>query len=128
MSAAKVALGAKLFADPRLSITGAAFLPELSFARARVHRWPRCVRAAPPGETLALNAPTLLNVAYNSSLGWRDAKLRTLEQQMHGPLFNEHPRELGLAGREALVERALLADAEMVRDVCRRVSRVGSSP
>jgi cytochrome c peroxidase len=34
---------------------------------------------------------------------------------MHGPLFNQDPRELGLAGREALVERALLADVDMVR-------------
>ena len=87
-----------------------------------------CVRAAPPGEALPLNAPTLLNVAYNSSLGWRDAKLRTLEQQMHGPLFNKDPRELGLAGREALVERALLADAAMVRALRRRVSRRWISP
>ena len=43
-------------------------------------------------------------------------KLRSLEQQMRGPLFNEHPRELGLAGREALVERELSADSAMARD------------
>ena len=72
------------------------------------------VRVVRPGEELPLNAPTLLNAAYNSSLGWRDANLRTLEQQMRGPLFNEHPRELGLAGRESFVERTLLADDAMV--------------
>ena len=122
MSAAKVALGEKLFADPRLSITGQHSCAELPFAGPRVHRWPRAFARRHRAMRLPLNAPTLLNVAYNSSLGWRDAKLRTLEQQMHGPLFNEHPRELGLAGREALVERALLADVRDGARLCRRVS------
>ena len=114
MSVAKVELGAKLFADPRLSITGqhscqSCHAPERAFtdglARSR----------GATGETLPLNAPTLFNVAYNASLGWRDSKVRTLEQQMHGPMFNKDPRELGLAGREALVERALITDPEMAR-------------
>ena len=114
MSAAKVELGAKLFADPRLSITGehscrSCHAPERAFTDGLTRS-----RGA-SGEELALNAPTLLNAAYNSSYGWRNANLRTLEQQMHGPLFNKDPRELGLAGREALVESALLADREMVR-------------
>lgn len=113
MSAAKVDLGAKLFADPRLSITGrhscqSCHSPERAFTDGL----PRSRGAS--GEELPLNAPTLLNAAYNSSLGWRDANLRTLEQQMRGPLFNEHPRELGLAGRELFVERTLLADDAMV--------------
>ena len=114
MSEAKVALGAKLFADPRLSVTGryscqSCHSPERAFTDGRANS------LGATGETLSLNAPTLLNVAYNPSQGWRDAKLRTLEQQMHGPLFNKDPRELGLAGRETLVEHALLADGEMVR-------------
>jgi len=112
MSEAKVALGAKLFADPRLSVTGqyscqSCHSPERAFtdglARSR----------GATGESLELNAPTLLNAAYNASLGWRDASVRTFEQQMHGPLFNKDPRELGLAGREALVESALKADPQM---------------
>jgi cytochrome c peroxidase len=65
-------------------------------------------------ETLPLNAPTLLNVAYNPSLGWNDPAVRTLEQQMKGPLFNEHPRELGLKGHEAEVEHRLGSDPAMV--------------
>jgi len=114
MSTAKVALGAKLFADPRLSMSGqhscaSCHSPERAFtdglARSR----------GATGAALQLNAPTLLNVAYNSSLGWRDANLRSLEQQMRGPLFNEHPHELGLAGREAQVEHELAADSEMAR-------------
>ena len=109
MSAAKVELGAKLFADPRLSITGQHSCQSChSPARAFTDGLARSHGAT--GESLALNAPTLLNVAYSVSLGWRDSKVRTLEQQMHGPMFNKDPVELGLAGREALVEKALLAD------------------
>lgn len=115
MSAAKVALGAKLFADPRLSITGqhscqTCHSPERAFTDGL----PRSRGAL--GEVLPLNAPTLLNAAYNSSLGWRDANLRTLEQQMRGPLFNVHPHELGLAGRESFVEGALRGDRAMAQD------------
>src|SRR4051812_40962275 len=114
MSAAKVALGARLFADTRLSATGryscqSCHSPERAFTdgltRSRGAR----------GETVALNAPTLLNVAYQASLGWKDAGIRTLEQQMRGPMFNEHPAELGLAGREPAVEASLASDAELVR-------------
>ena len=63
-----------------------------------------------------MNAPTLLNAAYSPSLGWNDAGVRTLEQQMRGPLFNQHPPELGLAGREAEVEQQFAADAALARD------------
>jgi cytochrome c peroxidase len=113
MTAPKVALGARLFADPRLSITGKHSCQSChSPARAFTDGLARSRGAT--GETLALNAPTLLNTAYNASLGWRDAGVRTLEQQMRGPLFNEHPRELGLAGREAGLERTLLADTDVV--------------
>ena len=100
MNAAKVALGARLFADPRLSITGG--IPARAATRPSVHSPTAArVRAARPARNSPLNAPTLFNVAYNASLGWRDAGVRTLEQQMRGPLFNEHPPRAGLAGREA---------------------------
>jgi cytochrome c peroxidase len=113
MNPAKVALGARLFADPRLSITGqyscqSCHAPRRAFtdglARSR----------GATGAELPLNAPTLLNAAYNASLGWHDDGVRTLEQQMRGPLFNDHPPELGLAGREAHVERELAGDAGYV--------------
>ena len=113
MSTAKVELGAILFGDPRLSVTGKHSCESChSPSRAVTDGLPRSRGAA--GETLPLNAPTLLNVAYNASLGWRDANLRTLEEQMRGPLFNEHPQELGLAGRERALEQELAADASLV--------------
>jgi cytochrome c peroxidase len=114
MSAAKVKLGKMLFADPRLSATGnyscqSCHSPERAFTDGLT----RSVGAT--GEVLPLNAPTLLNAAYSVSLGWRDASVRTFEEQMRGPMFNEHPRELGLAGREREVEREFAADAPMAR-------------
>lgn len=110
MSEAKVILGRTLFADTRLSISGRHSCQSCHDpARAFTDGLRRSRGAL--GDSLPLNAPTLLNVAYNASLGWRDANARTLEQQMHGPLFNEQPRELGLAGHEAEVESRLAADA-----------------
>src|SRR5690349_24854796 len=69
MSAAKVALGARLFADPRLSATGeyscrSCHAPQRAFTDGRA----RSLGAT--GATLPLNAPTLLNAAYQPSLGW----------------------------------------------------------
>ena len=114
MNVAKVALGEALFSDPRLSITGkyscqSCHSPERAFTDGL----PRSRGAT--GEALPLNAPTLFTVAYNASLGWHDPNLRTLEQQMRGPLFNDHPRELGLAGRERELEGTLKADAALAR-------------
>lgn len=110
MSVAKVELGRALFADTRLSVTGrhscqSCHEPARAFTDGRRRSF------GAQGDELPLNAPTLINVAYNASYGWRDPQLRTLEQQMRGPLFAEHPRELGLAGREAQVEASLSADA-----------------
>jgi cytochrome c peroxidase len=112
MSAQKVALGARLFSDVRLSASGRHSCESChSPNRAFTDGLPRSQGV--DGETLPLNAPTLLNVAYNASHGWNDPAVRTLEQQMTGPLFNEHPRELGLKGREAQVERALAENVAM---------------
>jgi cytochrome c peroxidase len=114
MSDAKVALGARLFADERLSVTG-------KYSCASCHSPSRAFTDGLPlsrgatGEMLPLNAPTLFNVAYNSSLGWRDPGVRTLEQQMLGPLFNRHPAELGLAGHEQALVRELSADAGLLK-------------
>jgi cytochrome c peroxidase len=54
---------------------------------------------------------SLANAAYNASLGWADPSLRTLEAQMAVPMFNEHPIELGLKGREPEVVERFARDA-----------------
>ena len=112
MNDAKVELGARLFADPRLSNNGqfscqSCHAPERAFTDGRARS------RGVTGQELELNAPTLLNAAYQASLGWTDSGITTLEQQMRGPLFNQHPPELGLAGRESQLESALAADAEL---------------
>jgi cytochrome c peroxidase len=110
MSEAKVALGRRLFFDPALSFNGEMSCalchdPALAFTDGRA----RAVGAT--GESLAHNAMPLANVAYYPSFGWKDRHVRSLEEQMRRPLFNEHPVELGLAGREREVEARLAASA-----------------
>ena len=110
MSDAKVALGARLFADQRLSVNG-SYSCQSCHAPQRAFTDGQARSRGVTGAELELNAPTLLNAAYLASLGWNDAGILTLEQQMRGPLFNQHPPELGLAGRESHIEAALAADA-----------------
>ncbi len=114
MSAAKVALGARLFADPRLSVTG-RYSCQSCHSPSRAFTDGLTVSRGALGDAGTLNVPTLLNAAYNASLGWKDPAIVTLEQQMRGPLFNEHPPELGLHGHEAEVEDRLSGDADVAR-------------
>ncbi len=109
MSAAKVALGRRLFFETRLSVTAtyscvSCHDPAHSFTDSRAFA------IGATGETLKRNAMALVNVAYNSSYGWTNAKVTTLEAQMQQPLFNQHPIEMGLSGREASVVAMLSAD------------------
>jgi cytochrome c peroxidase len=109
MSAAKVALGQRLFFEPLLSLTGryscaSCHEPARSFTDGR----PVAVGAT--GEALPHNAMALVNVAYNVSFGWMKPQVRSLEAQMLEPLLNRHPIELGLAGREQQLCEQLAAD------------------
>jgi cytochrome c peroxidase len=115
MSEAKVALGERLFFEPRLSVTGgyscsSCHDPAHSFAQAR----PLAVGAT--GEALRHNAMALANVAYNVSFGWTQRRVDSLETQMLEPMLNEHPIELGLKGREAAVCAQLAADPAYASD------------
>jgi cytochrome c peroxidase len=104
MTTVKVALGRRLFYDTRFSGTG-------TFACASCHQQahaftdgrPRAVGST--GQMHARSAMSLTNVAYNSSFGWADPGLRTLEAQMSVPMFNQHPIELGIAGHESEIVR-----------------------
>jgi len=111
MSDAKVALGRRLFFEPRLSVTGryscaSCHDPRRSFSDGRA------VAVAATGEPLPHNALALINVAYNVSFGWSKPQVRSLEAQMLEPMLNRHPLELGLAGREASLCRTLSADPQ----------------
>jgi cytochrome c peroxidase len=109
MSAAKVALGQRLFFETRLSVTGryscaSCHDPARSYSDGRA----RAVGAT--GAVLAHGSMALINVAYNLSYGWQHPEVSSLEAQMRQPLFNRHPVEIGLAGRERAVRAALAAD------------------
>ncbi len=115
MSQAKVALGRRLFFEPRLSITGRYSCASCHEpARAFSDRRPVAIGAT--GEALPHNAMALVNVAYNLSFGWSRPQVRSLEAQMLEPMLNEHPVELGMKGREAAVSAGLAADHAYRRD------------
>ena len=104
MTTVKVALGRRLFYDTRFSGNG-------TYSCASCHQQARAFTDGLPharGSTGVLHprgAMTLTNVAYNPAFGWADSRLTSLEAQMAVPMFNVHPIELGLAGREAEIVR-----------------------
>jgi cytochrome c peroxidase len=99
MTGSKVELGRRLFYDKRLS-------GNRTFSCASCHRQAhaftdgRSYAIGSTGQAHVRNTMALVNVAYNTSFGWADPTRRSLEAQMAVPMFNEHPIELGLAGRE----------------------------
>ena len=111
MSEAKVALGRRLFYDRRLSGNG-------QFACATCHQQQRAFtdgKAHAIGSTggqHARSTMSLTNVAYNATFGWADESLTSLELQMAVPLFNEHPVEMGMQGRQDEVVARFAASAE----------------
>jgi cytochrome c peroxidase len=114
MTAEKVDLGRRLFYDERLS-------GNQTFSCATCHQQPLAFTDGSPramGSTGAIHARStmsLANVAYNASLGWADPSLTSLEVQMAVPMFNEHPIELGLKGRETEVVARFEPDAHRFR-------------
>lgn len=110
MAAGKVSLGARLFAEPRLSVNGTTSCaschdPAHAFAD------PRPVSIGATGEPLATNAPSIVNAAWRAAYGWRPGGETSLEQQLRRPLFNRAPVELGIADHEDEILARLAADA-----------------
>jgi cytochrome c peroxidase len=115
MSAAKVALGRRLFFETRLSVTGhyscaSCHDPARSYTDGRAHA------VGATGAVMAHSSMALINVAYNLSYGWQQPQISSLEAQMRQPLFNRHPVEIGMGGREREVSAALGADAGYARE------------
>jgi cytochrome c peroxidase len=101
-AAERIALGRKLFMDRRLSRNGTmscgmCHIPEQGFT---VNELATAVGIE--GRSLRRNAPTLLNVGYNTSL-FHDGRTRTLEEQAWGPLLAAD--EMGNSSREAVVDQ-----------------------
>ncbi len=86
LTAAKIALGRKLFYDRRLSLNNTfscamCHLPEQGFTSQEME-----TAVGIEGRTVRRNAPTLYNVAYAKRL-FHDGRESTLEQQIWGPLL-----------------------------------------
>jgi cytochrome c peroxidase len=95
----KIALGEKLFFDPRLSADGTVACaschdPERAFTDGR----PASIGVK--GRVGQRNAPTILNVLYNKKQFW-DGRAETLEDQAVMPITN--PSEMGQANMDAAV-------------------------
>lgn len=112
MNAAKVELGRHLFHDTRLSVNNTlacagCHAANLAFSDGRA------VARGATGQNHPRNAPGLINVAYQATLDWANPTPRTLEQQMHTPLFGDAPIEMGVndANRAAILQR-LRSDAD----------------
>jgi len=114
MATAKVDLGRRLFYDNRLSGTG-------RYACASCHRQELAFTEGPAPAVGATHAEHprramgLANGAHTVPLGWKDGSLGSLEAQAAVPMFNEHPIELGLKGREAEVVSRFQTNDDMRR-------------
>lgn len=99
MSAAKVALGKKLFFDVDLSFNqstacASCHQPEFAFSE------PKKTAVGSTGQRHRRNSQSLVNVAYNSNLTWAHSGLNQIERQILIPMFSEDPIELGITGHE----------------------------
>ncbi len=110
MSAAKVALGRRLFYDADLSRDG-------TLACATCHEQHRAFtegNATHPGVGGVpgrRNVMALANVAYFDPLTWADPRQHSLEQQVAVPFAGTHPVEKRMAGKDKELARRLAADS-----------------
>jgi cytochrome c peroxidase len=110
MTVARVELGRRLFYDTRLSGNG-TFSCATCHQQSRAFTDGRAQALGSTGQSHVRNTMALVNVGYNVAFGWADGTRRSLESQMAVPMFNEHPVELGVAGREQEIVGRFAADA-----------------
>lgn len=94
----KVALGHRLFHEPKLSADGSISCSSChDLARGGVDRQPRSRGIG--GREGNINAPTVFNSGFNFRQFW-DGRAEALEDQVDGPL--QHPAEMGATWPQAL--------------------------
>lgn len=99
-SAAKIALGKKLFEDPRLSSTGLVSCSTCHDEKKAFADGPLETSRGIHGFISTRNAPSLVNVAWSPSLFW-DGRSPSLEEQARQPFTN--PIEMGLLSFEPVL-------------------------
>ncbi len=109
MSAAKVALGRRLFYEADLSIDGTMSCASChgqrdSFADGGT------THPGVHGDPGLRNVPTLINIAWAGPLNWADPHRTTLESQALVPITGDDPVEMGMKGQEAEIARRLSAN------------------
>jgi cytochrome c peroxidase len=109
MSDAKVALGCRLFFEPRLSRTGTVACatchePQRAFTDGRA------TAIGATGDRVRRGSMSLANVAYTPAYTWASNRLVTLEAQMAVPLFATHPLEMGLPATPTQLLEQLAAE------------------
>jgi cytochrome c peroxidase len=109
MSRTKVALGRRLFFDPRLSVTG-RYSCGSCHQPGHAYTDRRRVAVGATGQALPHRTMSLVNAAYEIAYGWTQPGAPSLERQMLTPMLNEHPVELGLKGRRGELLDALSRD------------------
>jgi cytochrome c peroxidase len=98
LDAGKVRLGDQLFHDPQLSSDGTVSCASChDLKRGGTDNQARSLGVG--GVTGEINAPTVLNSAFNFKQFW-DGRAETLEAQIDGPL--QHPKEMASSWPEAL--------------------------
>ena len=109
MTKEKVELGRHLFYDKRLSADN-------TMSCATCHQQDKAFTDGKrfstgiTGQEGKRSAMSLTNVAYLPVLTWANPLLTSLEVQALIPLFGEHPVEMGLAGKEAILFERIKAD------------------
>ena len=99
---AKVALGERLFHDPRLSADDRVACASCHDLARKGGADGRPVSRGIGGAKGTRNAPTVINAAFQSRLFW-DGRAGSLEEQALGPIA--HPLEMGMASAEAAAEK-----------------------
>jgi cytochrome c peroxidase len=103
LTAEKIALGRELFFDERLSRNASMSCaschdPDHAFAE------PDAISHGIGSDARRRNTPSLLNVAFETRLGW-DSRFATLEDQVHGVFSESGDMGIGIAKAIAIVGR-----------------------
>ena len=96
----KIELGRHLFYDTRMSYNqtkSCSSCHDPKFAFSDGYRQ----SAGADGYTVRRNAPSLLNIKFQTSFTWSDSSIKKLSQQILLPMFNTHPKELGWTNNES---------------------------